>query len=244
MNLDEIVKKPGYKISYDKAFFSEFNFPNLKLILRRALCGDPNPKTGEFLYYRILENTKKNEKCIQLMLFYNFQKLPPHKHDYHSFLLFLDEENNVKSLIYDKGHHRSRVIYSKKEKNILIITVFMWDHRFIVFPTKGWKKKLLRLTSPLKYTLKPLDPKQIWYFWTITSMAQLKIRSKLIDPWDPRMKETFRDIFKCPICGKEHHMDYMDVDKEILTLTVPCNGHSFVATNDLKNQKLFTRKIE
>ena len=241
MNFQDYVVKPGYKISYDKSVFSEFTFPNLKLILRRALCGDPNPKTGEFLYYRILENPKLNEKCIQLMLFYNFQKVPPHKHDYHSFLIFLDDKNNVKSLIYDKGHHRSKVIYPKKGKNVLIITVFMWDHHFIILPTKGWKKKRFWLTSPLKYTLKPLDPRQIWYFWTIPSMAQLKIRSKLIDPWDSRMIETFRDVFQCPTCGKEHHMDLMKVDKGILTLTIPCKGHFFIAINDLKKQKLYTK---
>ena len=243
MNLDEIVKKPEYNISYDKVLLSDFTFPNLKLILRRALCGDPNPKTGEFFYYRILENPKLKEKCIQLMLFYNFQKFPPHKHDYHCFLLFLDEKNNVKSLIYDEGHHRSKIIYPKKDKNVLIITVFMWDHHFVILPTKGWKKNLFWLTSPLKYTLKPLDPKQIWYFWTIPSMASLKIRSKLIDPWDPRMVETFRDIFTCPKCGKEHFMDLMNVNKGILSLNIPCDDHSFMAHYDLVKQKLYTKII-
>ena len=240
MVLEDLVKNHAYKISYDESNLSDFDFPNFKLILRRALCGDPNPKTGEYLYYRILENPSLKEKCLQFILFYNFQKFPPHKHDYHSFLIYLDLNNNVKYLIYDKGHHKSKVIYPKKKKNVLLLTVMMWDHHYIILPVKGWKKRAFWLTAPLRYTLKPLNPRQIWYFWTIPSMAQLKLRSKLIDPWDPMQKVTFRDVYNCPICGKEHHMDYMNVKGHELSLDITCDGHSFTAINDLKNQKLYT----
>ena len=241
MDLAKLVVKHPYIISYDKSLLSNFKFPNFKLVLRRALCGNPNPKTGEYLYYRILENPDLKERCLQFILFYNFQKFPPHKHDYHSFLIYLDEQNHVKYLIYDEGHHRSKLIYPKKDKNVLLLSVMMWDHHYIILPVKRWKKRAFWLTQPLKFTLKSLDPKQIWYFWTIPSGAQLKLRSKLIDPWDPMQKITFRDIFACPVCGKEHHMDYMDVQGSKLSLEIACNGHSFIAINDLKSQKLYTK---
>ncbi|MHA1783969.1 MAG: hypothetical protein ACTSVY_10545 [Candidatus Helarchaeota archaeon] len=243
MKFERYTVKKQYKVSYDESILSNFKFSNLKLILRKALCGDPNPSTGEFLYFRTLINPDLDEKCIQLILFYNFQKFPPHKHDYHSFLLFLDDNERVKYLIYDKGHHLSKVVYPKKENSVLFLSVMMWDHHFIILPTKKWKKKSIWLTRPLNYTLKPLHPKQIWYFWTIPSMAQLKIRSKLTDPWDPEMKKTFRDVFKCPICGKKHYMDLMNVsikEKGKLSLDVRCKNHFFTAINDLKNQKLYT----
>ncbi|NHI94592.1 MAG: hypothetical protein EAX96_19025 [Candidatus Lokiarchaeota archaeon] len=244
MDLEELVVKKPYKVSYDKSILSNFEFPNFKLVLRRALCGNPNPKTGEYLFYRIIENPIVHEKCLQFILFYNFQKFPPHKHDYHSFLIYLDNKNNVKSLIYDKGHHRSKIIYPKREKNILLLSVMMWDHHYILLPVKGWKKRFFWLTRPLKFTLKPLNGRQIWYFWTIPSMAQLKLRSKLIDPWDPQQFVTFRDVFYCPKCGKEHHMDYMNVKGSTLSLDIECNGHLFNAEYDLQNQKLYSKKIE
>ena len=110
MNLDKIVAKPNYNICYDLSKFCKITssgllFPNFKLILRRVACGNPNPKKNEFAYFRILENFNK-QKCIQFIIFYQWQYFPPHKHDYHPFFIYLNEKDDVNYLMYDKGHHR------------------------------------------------------------------------------------------------------------------------------------------
>ncbi|MHA1143356.1 MAG: hypothetical protein ACTSRW_01330 [Candidatus Helarchaeota archaeon] len=225
------VAKQDYEISHDRKAISDLNFPNFKLYLRRALCGNPNPNSGEFLFFRILKNPHLGETCIQFLLFYNFQKFPPHKHDYHAFFVFLDEKDHVKYLIYDKGHHWSQVFEPRSKRDEIILAVVAWDHHYMRLPVK---KKYFWLTRPLKFQLKELTAKQIFRFWTIDSMAQLKIRSKLFDPWDLDMKMTFRDVFICPSCQKRYLMDYMNLNGRKLEKKLHCCGRSYMAMLDLE----------
>ena len=125
MDISKLVVKSPYKISYDDRLISNFEFSNFKLVLRRALCGDPNPKTGEYLYYRILKNPDLNEKCLQFILFYNFQKFPPHKHDYHSFLIYLDEKKNK----YPELYSAEKLFHIGSLLNVLQLTC-LHEHNF------------------------------------------------------------------------------------------------------------------
>ncbi|MFX0138489.1 MAG: hypothetical protein ACFFDN_32905, partial [Candidatus Hodarchaeota archaeon] len=183
--------------------------------------------------FRILENN--GEKCIQFIIFYQWQYFPPHKHDYHPFFIFLDENSNVSHMIYDKGHHRGKKILPTNEP--LIFSIFLPDHHFET------KFKSMILTRPLKCTYKPFKPKQIIYFWKINSMAQLKLRTKLIDPWDPGINYTFRDEVKCPYCENSHLLDFMNLDKNRLFLEIECRNHKFKAEYDIMRQTFSINKI-
>ncbi len=239
MNLNKIVTKIDYKIRYDLDIFCKItsrglSFPNFKLIFRRIACGNPNPKKKEFAYFRILENNGK--KCIQFIIFYQWQYFPPHKHDYHPFNIYLDENSDVTHIIYDKGHHSSQTLYPSNEA--LNFSIFMPDHHF----TTQFKSKII--TRPFKCTYKPLKPRQIIYFWKINSMAQLKLRTKLIDPWDPGIKYTFRDEVRCPFCGAVHLLDFMNVENNQLFLQIRCKDHEFKAKYDLIKQSFSSKNIE
>lgn len=241
MNVEKYVAQEPYRISYDREMISNFKFPNFTLILRRALCGNPNPQKGGWLFYRSLFNPKLNETCLQFVLFYRFQKVPPHWHDYHSFLLYLDEKHDVKYLIFDKGHHWSQLVHPPRNKKAFILAVFLWDHRYVLLP---YKKIYLWASQPLTFSLKELTPEMIYHLWTIKSGAQIKMRSKLVNPWNPEIKITFRDVFTCPFCQKRHQMDYMEVQGSVLTSTIKCKGHSYQAIYDLKTHVQRTQKLE
>ncbi|MHA1301866.1 MAG: hypothetical protein ACTSO9_20815, partial [Candidatus Helarchaeota archaeon] len=160
----------------------------------------------------------------------------PHKHDYHPFFIFLDKNSQVSYMIYDKGHHNGKIIYPTKD--LLILSVFKPDHGYTT------QFKSFNITRPFKCTYKALKPEQIIYFWKINNMAQLKLRTKLVDPWDPGIKHTFRDEAKCPYCSKIHLMDFMNLQKNRLYLKIQCKlNHSFVAEYDIKNQTFSSKKI-
>ena len=238
MNLDKIVIKSNYNIRYDLNKFCKITsrgllFPNFKLILRRVACGDPNPKKKEYTYFRIIENN--DEKCIQFIIFYQWQYFPPHKHDYHPFFIYLDKNSDVNHMIYDKGHHRGKKILPTSKP--LIFSIFLPDHHFET------KFKSMILTRPLKCSYKALKPRQILYFWKINSMAQLKLRTKLIDPWDPGIHYTFRDEVKCPSCGNLHLLDFMNLKKNKLFLEIECKNHRFKAEYDIIGQTFITKKL-
>lgn len=238
MNLDTIVKKTDYKIRYDLNKFCKITskgllFSNFKLILRRIACGNPNPKKNEYAYFRILENDEN--KCIQFIIFYQWQYYPPHKHDYHPFFIYVDENLNVSHMIYDKGHHSSKVIYPTKDP--LIFSITSPDHHF------STQFNSMIMTRPFRCTYKPLMPRQIMYFWKINSMAQFKLRTKFINPWDPGIQYTFRDEAKCPYCGNIHLLDFMNLVKNRLFLEIECNNHKFKAEYNINNQIFSSNKI-
>jgi len=168
------ILKRGYHLSYDHTRFSDFTFKNLRLNLRYFLCGPPQSE-GEGIYYRIIHNQQKT--CIQCIIFYKTQWVPYHPHDYHPFYIYLDAKNCVEFLLIDDGHHFSKLIPIKKNNRQFTqnITIFLPDH--------GLTNQLGRISKIFKPKLLPLLPEQIVKWWTINNMAQLKLRSKLIDPW-------------------------------------------------------------
>ena len=182
------VIKSEYQISYDKTLLNDFHFKNLRIIFRCLLCGPPKSK-GEGLFYRIIDGDKGT--CIQCLFFYKTQWIPYHPHDYHPFYIYLNKENNVRFLIIDDGHHFSSLIpiHEGNDENIINITVLLPDH--------GLTNQIKRIGKLFRPKLNPLSPAQIEKWWLINNMAQLKLRTKLIDPWasglipdTPPKKET------------------------------------------------------
>ena len=231
--------KPGYKIFYEKALLNNFNFPNTKINLRYLLCGPPK-SLGEGIFYRIIQ--KKEQKCIQCIIFYKIQRFPYHPHDYHPFYIYLDDDNRVEFIILDDGHHFSKLI-SKREienKKSINITIFLLDH--------GLTDQINRFSKPFKPKFVPLLPEQIKKWWLINNMAQLKLRTKLIDPWAPGLipkvptqkksllyrlnyilptkiftfaeenqRFTFRDEVFCPYCKTMETLDFMPLHQDPAT---------------------------
>ena len=226
-----ICVKPEYQISYDKTLLNNFHFKNLRINFRYFLCGPPRSQ-GEGLFYRIIHGAKG--KCIQCIFFYKTQWIPYHPHDYHPFYIYLDDVNNVSSLIIDDGHHFSKLIPIKKvkESTTINITIFLPDH--------GLTDQIKKFSKKFHPNLIPLLPNQIVKWWTINNMAQLKLRTKLIDPWAPGLipkkppekqyliyrinhilpfkifssaendsNFTFRDEAFCPKCQTMKTLDFM-----------------------------------
>ena len=170
------VAKPDYHLTYDKSQLNEFNFENLRIIFKTFLCLPPKSKT-EGLYFRILKSNQG--KCIQCLFFYKIQWIPYHPNDYHPFYVYLDEKNYVKYVIIDDGHHFSKLIPISPEpkEDVLIMSLFLPDH--------GLTGRINLLGKTFKPHLIPLLPEQISDWWLINNMAQLKLRTKLVDPWAP-----------------------------------------------------------
>ncbi len=170
------VVKPEYQVSYDKTLVNNFYFKNLRINLRYLLCGPPRSK-GEGLFYRIIHGD--HETCIQCIFFYKRQWIPYHTHDYHPFYIYLDKNHSVKHLIIDDGHHFSKLlpIQRKRDQKAINITILLPDH--------GLTNLLNKLSKIFQPKLIPLLPDQIQKWWQLNNMAQLKLRTKLIDPWAP-----------------------------------------------------------
>ncbi|NVM28359.1 MAG: hypothetical protein HWN65_05920 [Candidatus Helarchaeota archaeon] len=225
------VVKSGYQISYDKSLLHNFNFKNLRINLRYLLCGPPRSR-GEGLFFRIILGDKG--KCIQCIFFYKTQWIPYHPHDYHPFYIYLDDVNDVSSLIIDDGHHFSklRAVQKGVKRTSIDLTIFLPDH--------GMTDQIKGISKIFQPKLIPLLPDQIERWWLINNMAQLKLRTKLIDPWAPglipdtpskkvsllyrlnqllpfkipspiknNIKFTFRDESACPICHSLETLDFI-----------------------------------
>lgn len=223
------VIKPDYQVSYDQRLLHNFSFKNLRINLRYLLCGPPKSQ-GEGLFYRILRG--KGEICIQCIFFYKTQWIPYHPHDYHPFYIYLNEDYFVKHILIDDGHHFSKLLPlpNKSYLKEVNITIFLPDH--------GLTNRLHKLGKIFFPKLIPLVPEQIQKWWQINNMAQLKLRTKLIDPWanglipnKPMQKEslltrlnhvlplniypsshskyTFRDEVFCPVCNNMETLDFM-----------------------------------
>jgi hypothetical protein len=225
------VAKPDYSLNYDLSLLNGFNFENLRIIFKTFLCLPPKSQT-EGLYFRILESSQG--KCIQCLFFYKIQWIPYHPHDYHPFYIYLDENNYVKNVIIDDGHHFSKLIplSQKTPKSLLIISLFLPDH--------GLTNQINLLGKTFNPHLIPLLPEQISEWWFINNMAQLKLRTKLVDPWahglipktaskhqsllfrlnhiipfkifpsdEINLQFTFRDEAICPTCQHHTTLDFM-----------------------------------
>jgi len=168
------IAKPESRLTYDKTLLNGFNFENLKITFKYFLCLPPKSE-NEGLYYRILENNQG--KCIQCIFFYKTQWIPYHPHDYHPFYIYLDDYTSVKYVIIDDGHHFTKLISldAKIKKNSLILTLFLPDH--------GLTNQINRLGKIFEPKLIPLLPEKIITWWQINNMAQIKLRTKLVDPW-------------------------------------------------------------
>ncbi len=257
--------QPAYQILYDESLLNDFTFENLKIYLRYFLCGPPQ-SAGEGIFYRIIQN--REEKCIQCIVFYKTQWFPYHPHDYHPFYIYLDENNNVRFLIIDDGHHFSKLIpiERKHKKKMVNITLFLPDHGLTsrIKASKIFKPKLL-----------PLLPMQLEKWWKINNMAQLKLRTKLIDPWAPglippapskkesliyrinhllpfkvfssiekNLKFTFRDEAICPHCQEMETLDFMPLVHDangtyFLRKKMMCkNNHSYIVKYNFETGQL------
>ena len=82
-------------------------------------------------------------------------------------------------MIIDDGHHFSKLILvpENPHANSVDITLFLPDH--------GLTNQVRKFGKIFKPRLIPLLPDQIKKWWLINNMAQLKLRTKLIDPWAP-----------------------------------------------------------
>ena len=167
------VVGPEYKISYDNSLINNLKFKNITIKLKTLLCGPPS-SIREGIYYRIIEDVDNKKKCIQVICFWNKQIVPFHIHDYHPFFIYLDNKNRVKFIVIDDGHHFSKLLQLDNKKTI-IITIFLPDH--------GLTNHLSKFGRVFKPKFIPLLPKQIIKWWTINNMAQIKLRTKLFDPW-------------------------------------------------------------
>ncbi|MBD3228151.1 MAG: hypothetical protein GF329_08175 [Candidatus Lokiarchaeota archaeon] len=167
------VINPNYEISYDKTIINDLQFKNINVILSCFLCNPPQSK-NEGIYYRIIKS--EHGKCIQCISFWNRQWFPYHIHDYHPFFIYLDDKNFVKFILIDDGHHYSKMIKISKNQigTDFRISFFLPDHGLTD------RLKIGRIFKP---KLIPLKPKQIIKWWIINNMAQLKLRTKLIDPY-------------------------------------------------------------
>ncbi|MHA1266740.1 MAG: hypothetical protein ACTSRS_16005 [Candidatus Helarchaeota archaeon] len=164
--------QPEYKVSYDLSFLQNFIFTNTRIIFRYFLCGPPQ-SVDEGLYFRTIYGPE--EVCIQCIFFYKRQWLPYHLHDYHPFYLYLDYKRRLKFLVIDDGHHFSKLLFPSEQTKPLNITIFLPDH--------GLTDQIQTFGKPFHPRLIPLTPSRIQTFWLINNMAQLKLRTKLVDPW-------------------------------------------------------------
>jgi hypothetical protein len=194
------VINPKYKVSYDENIINNFKFKNIYIKFTCFLCRPPTSK-NEGIYYRIIESNEG--KCIQCISFWKRQWFPYHVHDYHPFYIYLDRKNLVKFILIDDGHH-----YSKRAKS-RVITFFLLDH--------GLTDQITHIGKQFKPKLIPLTSNQIIKWWIIDNMAQLKLRTKLVDPYIdgliPR-EELEKDsliyrlnhLTKYPIVPREKHI--------------------------------------
>ncbi|TFF87510.1 MAG: hypothetical protein EU550_03120 [Promethearchaeota archaeon] len=167
------VINPDYEISYDKTIIDDLRFKNLDVVLSCFLCNPPKSK-NEGLYYRIIKS--KHGTCIQCIAFWHRQWFPYHIHDYHPFYIYLDDDKHVKFILIDDGHHYSKKIFIDKKKlgSSIRISFFLPDH--------GLTDRL-NFGRVFKPNFIPLKPRQIINWWVINNMAQLKLRTKLVDPY-------------------------------------------------------------
>lgn len=165
-----------YDLSFSKSELNDFNFKNLQLTFRYLLCGPPQSQ-GEGLFFRIIHSAKGS--CIQCIFFYKTQWIPYHPHDYHPFYIYLDEKEYVQFLVIDGGHHFSQLI-PIKPKSLpcsLNLTIFLPDH--------GITDQIDKFSRIFRPKLCPLTANQLKSWWLINNMAQLKLRTKILDPWAP-----------------------------------------------------------
>ncbi|TFF86666.1 MAG: hypothetical protein EU551_00800 [Promethearchaeota archaeon] len=167
------VINPKYKVSYDENIINNFKFKNIDIKFTCFLCRPPKSK-NEGIYYRIIETNEG--KCIQCISFWKRQWFPYHVHDYHPFYIYLDDKNLVKFIIIDDGHHYSKLInIDQKRTKSIVITFFLPDH--------GLTDQINHIGKQFKPKLIPLRSNQIINWWIIDNMAQLKLRTKLVDPY-------------------------------------------------------------
>ena len=92
----------------------------------------------------------------------------------------MDADHRVKHLIIDDGHHFSKLIPGSLKKlgqKTVNLTILLPDH--------GLTNRINKISKIFQPVLVPLLPDQIQKWWHINNMAQLKLRTKLIDPWAP-----------------------------------------------------------
>ena len=193
--------------------------------LFRFACLDPNAARREGLYVRRVVRAD-GASCVQVILFYRVQWVPYHRNDFAPFFVYLDANDALTRIVYDVGHHRAATLLPHPD---LCLTVVAPWHA--LRPGRTALARRLRATE-LRLTD---DVIRAWWYEPRTE-AQLKLRSKLVDPWHPglqgigREHGTFRDEAACPRCGRPALMDDMEVRGPDLVRPTRCPvGHPFVA---------------
>jgi hypothetical protein len=211
---------PGYQVEPDRLPSSSAS-PELF----RFLCLDPRPSRGEGLYVRRVRRAD-GASCVQAILFYRVQWLPYHLHDYAPFYLYFDPPGRLAEIVYDAGHHRAARLSPGQA-----------DRLTVSAPWHALRPGRTPLAVKLRAAEFPLDDDTIRHWWyQKRSQAQLKLRSKLVDPWLPGLRPdggapgTFRDEAPCPRCGVVTPLGAMEIDGVDLLRRMRCPaGHPFVA---------------
>jgi hypothetical protein len=125
----------------------------------------------------------------------------------------------VTRLVYDKSHHRAEL---KINPEMYTFTILAPWHA-IQYGRRYWPSK------PMRLSYHPLEEQLIRQWWFLPGRAQLKLRSRLVDPWHdgligPRedRRFTFRDEARCPVCGEGVEMDAMDLHGNCLQARRRC----------------------
>lgn len=200
----------------------------------RAWCGNPNGRKGEGVYYRLVRQPSDQRSCLQLILYYHVQWLPYHPNDFAPIFIYLEPDEKVSRILYDSLHHAAATIFAPKTLSFTVIAPW---HAFR-YSWQGWP------TTRMQTAYHAMHDSIVLQWWFLRGKAQLKLRSKLIDPWHMGLVEqsresrpTFRDEVKCPACGRTVQMDTMQIEGSVFLKDCRCSrGHRFTVCYDSQRQ--------
>ena len=220
---------PEYEIVQDAIFDWQEHFS-----FYRFFAGEHDPDKGEGFYYRIVFNPMLKEYCSQVISYYRIQRFPYHVNDYHPFFVYFSN-GRITRLLYDPGHHHSAYAHLGAGKQALTIE-YPW-HSFC----SG--RKLFAIPLKPNY-LNSLDLVLVDW-WMQPGMPQFKLRSKIVDPWNPGLfpkntqeRGSFRDEVICPNCSKIYYFDEMNLENGVFQLPVECCSKTFIASYDPTKMKM------
>ena len=226
---------PEYTVEFPSATSL---IPSLQFF--RAWCGNPNEKKGEGIYYRLVRQPADGRSCLQLILYYRVQWFPYHPNDFAPMNIYLESGGEVSRILYDSFHHTVATII---EPRSLYFTVFAPWHAFKP-GRQGWP------ISQMQTAYHAMEDSVILRWWFLRGKSQLKLRSKLVDPWHAgltkqsgEVRPTFRDEGKCPVCNRTVQMDTMHIQGAEFSKACRCAlGHSFTVRYDSERQVIETTR--
>lgn len=83
---------------------------------------EPNPRDSSKilgLFYKVIEKeqTKEENMCIEYFILFDEQVLPAHPFDYEPIFVYIDADQNVTRVVYDKYHYCASTIKPDKERH-------------------------------------------------------------------------------------------------------------------------------